>query len=170
MIQRLTVVASCLLILSNVAPLIAYASDRGVEISVSGNIASKLKGAHEITGENVAIVDLEKLPQTEIRTYTDWTDGLQVFSGVLLKDLIDAVGASGNEIVATALNDYSATIPISDAYDFSVLLAIKHNGSYMRVRDKGPIWIVYPSKASFTAKVNPYNDRMVWQLSQLEFR
>ncbi|MCT7378325.1 molybdopterin-dependent oxidoreductase [Chelativorans salis] len=148
----------------------AHALEQGTVLTITGQIAPQTEGTREARDVDFTIADLETLPQTEMRTYTDWTEGLQSFSGVLLKDLIDAIGASGKEIVATALNDYSATIPVSDAYELSVLLAIKHNGQYMRIRDKGPVWIIYPSTESSSTKVNPYNDRMIWQLYRLEFR
>ncbi|NGO51117.1 molybdopterin-dependent oxidoreductase [Allomesorhizobium camelthorni] len=150
-----------------------HASDHGAVLAVltvSGLISPRAEADRDAEEVDFSIEDLEKLPQTELRTHTDWTEGLQIFSGVLLKDLIEAVGASGKEIVARALNDYAANIPVSDAYELSVLIAIKHNGQYMRIRDKGPLWIIYPSAQTSSSKVNPYNDRMVWQLSRLEFR
>lgn len=113
---------------------------------------------------------LESLPQTRIVSYTDWTVGPQQFEGVLLKDLITRIGGGGTEIFARALNKYAAPIPWSDLQDFSILLALRQNGEEMRVRDKGPIWIIYPDSQPSLAHVGLHNDKMVWQLETLELR
>ena len=58
--------------------------------------------------------------------------------------LMKRVGASGERVLADALNDYSTEIPVEDFANYSVILALKRNGEYMPVRDKGPLFIVYP--------------------------
>src|SRR5438876_12434426 len=50
---------------------------------------------------------LEALGEASFSTSTPWYDGPRKFAGVPLAKLLDAVGASGDHIVATALNDYS---------------------------------------------------------------
>ena len=52
--------------------------------------------------------------------------------------------AEGTAVHATALNDYAVTIPIDELRRYPVLLALKMNGQYLKIMDKGPIWIVYP--------------------------
>ncbi len=98
--------------------------------------------------ENIARFDramLEQLPQKVVKTTTRWTEGLQEFEGVLITDLLKYVGATGTTIEAVALDDYvSPKTPISDFEKYSVILAIKKNGEYIRIRDKGPIWMIYP--------------------------
>jgi hypothetical protein len=44
--------------------------------------------------------------------------------------------------VVTALNDYVTEIPAADARKFGVILALKRDGQYMPVSDKGPIFII----------------------------
>lgn len=115
----------------------------------------------------LAEFDLDMLlamPQTQVRTDTFWTDGPQEFSGVPLADLLAHVGADGATLRATALNDYAIEIPVSDASDHGVLLALEHNGALMRVRDKGPIWVVYPNPDD----VPEARNRMIWQLRRLD--
>lgn len=113
---------------------------------------------------------LEALPQTSVESYTDWTEGPQRFEGVLLTDLMAHIDGCGTEILARALNRYAAPIPWSDLQEFSVLLALRQNGMEMRIRDKGPIWIIYPDPYPSLAQVGPHNDKMVWQLETLEVR
>ncbi len=110
---------------------------------------------------------LMALPQTSIQTYTDWTDGPQQFDGVLLVDLLDHVGVEGSVITAHALNDYYAEIPASDLSRHDILIAHTWNGERMRVRDRGPLWIIYPSNNRQSGQPDIDNSKMVWQLQKL---
>jgi hypothetical protein len=109
---------------------------------------------------------LKTLPQKRVVTATDWTEGDQVFEGPLLSDLLTRISADGAELRATALNDYSVTIPFSDAAEHRVLLALRRNGEAMRVRDKGPIWVIYPRQSAGSGP-GLHNEKMIWQLRQL---
>ena len=110
---------------------------------------------------------LASLPQTTLTSYTDWTSGEQTFTGVLLKDLLERIGAEGDSVNAIALNDYTAEIPWDDLGRFRVLLALTRNGAEMSVRDKGPIWIIYPNDQPPGSTPFQHNDKMVWQLARL---
>lgn len=113
---------------------------------------------------------LSALPQHRLETYTDWTEGLQVFEGPLLADLLERVGAHGGTIRAIALNDYQVDIPRADSDDHGVILALQHNGAPLSVRDKGPIWIIYPNPNPKSATASQHNDKSVWQLRSLDVR
>lgn len=107
---------------------------------------------------------LESLPAQVLRTTTPWTEGDQVFEGVLLRDLLNAVGATGETLRVTALNDYRIEMPKADTDKIDVILAYRHNGSRMSVREKGPLWIIYPD----TSGSPEAQTRMVWQLRRIE--
>ena len=134
-----------------------------VILTVSGNItvSNTDKGA-EFDREMLYALGL-----TEIRTHTAWTDGVQVFEGVLLRAVLERVGASGSTVTGNALNDYAASFPIEEASKYNVLLAAKMNGEEMQVRDRGPLWIVYPRDDHPELQEPQFNDRWVWQLSEI---
>jgi hypothetical protein len=113
---------------------------------------------------------LEALGETSFSTSTPWYDGPHKFEGVPLAKLLDAVGASGDQIVATALNDYSTTIPIEDARKFGVILALKRDGANMPVSDKGPIFIIYPFDSNPELKAQMYYKRSAWQVARIEVK
>ena len=46
--------------------------------------------------------------------------------------------------------------------EWQVLLALKRNGAYMPVRDKGPLFIVYPYDSSPELKHQKYYSRSAW--------
>ncbi len=112
---------------------------------------------------------LQSLGWTTITTVTSFTDGPQDFSGIPLSALIRATGASGTLIEATALNDYRVELPFAHADEHDVFLALDQNGQPMRVRDRGPIWIIYPQDGRREVS-NRFDTFMVWQLRDLAFR
>ncbi len=135
-----------------------------VILSVKGKIAVTNNGK----SADFDIAMLEALPKTSFETSTPWTDADTVFEGVALTDLIAAVGASGGTIVASALNDYSVPIPASDA-QAGVMIAYRLNGEYMQVKDKGPLWVIYPFDDRPELKTETKYSRSVWQLTSLDF-
>lgn len=101
---------------------------------------------------------------------TSWTDGTLEFSGVLMRDLMAAVGAKGKTVEAIALNDYTYLIDIEDFSLYPVIVATELNGKVLKIRDKGPLWIIYPLDKFTEEQKNSIERRMVWQLRQLIVR
>lgn len=110
---------------------------------------------------------LHALGTRAISMTTSWTDGTQEFSGVLMRNLMAAVGAKGKTVEAIALNDYTYAIDIEDFSLYPVIAATKLNGKILRIRDKGPLWIVYPLDTFTEVEKVSIERRMVWQLRQL---
>lgn len=114
--------------------------------------------------------ELEGLGTAELATETPFTSGLVRFTGVPLRRLLEAVGARGETIRATALNDYAVDIPREDATRYDVLLATRIDGKPIAVRDKGPVWVIYPWTGN-PELTNPlYVARSIWQLRSIEIR
>ncbi|QOF75041.1 molybdopterin-dependent oxidoreductase (plasmid) [Aminobacter sp. SR38] len=110
---------------------------------------------------------LEDMGLTSIDTKTPWFTGMHKFEGVPLDRIMKLIAAHGKEVVAVALNDYSTTIPLKDFADYGVLLALKRDGQYMPVSDKGPLFIVYPYDRDPELQSQKFYSRSVWQLSRL---
>lgn len=80
---------------------------------------------------------------------------------------MDYVGAKGTVVKVTALNDYTTEIPLSDFKKHNVILALKVNGEYMRIRDKGPLFVVYPYDSKPELNNQIYYSRSAWQVSRM---
>jgi hypothetical protein len=155
------------------AILIAATSPAGAEtlpapageviLTVDGAIANTTDGKEA----RFDVAALEALGLTTVKTSTPWTDGAVTYEGVLGRVLMEHVGVKGDKLVARALNDYLADIPISDFSDYDVILAVKANGAYLPIRDKGPIFVVYPLDAHPDLRNNTIYSRCVWQLTRL---
>nr|WP_265516450.1 molybdopterin-dependent oxidoreductase [Nitratireductor luteus] len=113
---------------------------------------------------------LEGLGMVEIVTTTPWYTSAATFEGVPLTKLMEYVGAKGTEIEAVALNDYRTTIPISDFAEFGTILAMKRDGVEMPVRDKGPLFIIYPYDSNADLHAQKYYSRSVWQIARMNVR
>lgn len=135
-------------------------------LTVRGNVAITNDGGTLVLDRAM----LTALPQHEVRTTTEWTDGVKVFRGPLVSDVLAAAGADGSVVAATALNDYSVEIPMADFRTYPVILALWMDGAALTVRDKGPIWIVYPRDDFDELRSSEMNSRWIWQLRSLEIR
>lgn len=111
---------------------------------------------------------LASLPQHEILTHTSVTDGVQIFVGPLMRDVLAEADLQADAILAIALNDYEILIPTSDFDRFDVIAALTMNGQALTPRDKGPIWIVYPRDDLAELQDIRYDYRWVWQLIRIE--
>ncbi len=87
---------------------------------------------------------LQSLPKTTYATKTVWTDGDTQFDGVLLVDLLAVIGADPKIVTAWAVNDYMAEFVPEEFGWNAALVAYAMNGQTMQLRDKGPLWIVFP--------------------------
>nr|WP_299031618.1 molybdopterin-dependent oxidoreductase [uncultured Sulfitobacter sp.] len=135
-----------------------------VMLTVTGNL-------EQTNGEGAALLDLDllqALEQTTIETSTIWTEGKQTFEGVSLAVLVQALGITGETLRATAINDYTVEVPLTDAVEGGPIVAYRLNGETMSVRDKGPLWLVYPYDDNSDYRTEVIYSRSIWQLDRIE--
>lgn len=138
-----------------------------VLLTVSGQIAAAN------TPEGTARFDLamlESLGIQLIRTTTIWTDGPQVFAGVPLHAVLDRLGVTEGVLDVRAINDYATEVPVTDAVPGGAIIAFRRNGKAMPVRDRGPLWLIYPFDDSPTWRTETVYGRSVWQLEKIHVR
>ncbi|WLD58919.1 hypothetical protein NFC81_03800 [Salinispirillum sp. LH 10-3-1] len=134
-----------------------------VLLTVSGNIQrSNNNGVAEFDREM-----LLALTQRTISTENPWNDGINTYSGPLGEAIMDAVGVKGTVITVTALNDYSADLPTSDLSEFGVIFAMSMNDKELRVRDRGPLFVIYPFTGRPELNSERYHNRSVWQINRI---
>lgn len=134
-----------------------------VLLTMSGNIENTNQDGKAVFD----IASLEKLGMISFQTTSPWYDGRTTFTGISLQKLMDYVGAKGSVVKVTALNDYTTVIPLSDFKKYNVILALKINGEYMRVRDKGPLFIVYPYDSIPELNNQIFYSRSAWQVNRM---
>lgn len=135
-----------------------------VILEVSGQVAI-------LNAEGAAQFDLDMmdaLDQHVIDVETPWHEGPQQFSGPRLVDLMAAAGASGSELRFVAINDYAANMPWEDIEAHDVILALRQNGNTMSVREKGPLFVIYPFNEKPELRNEVYYARSVWQVKEIQ--
>lgn len=126
-----------------------------------------------VTGVDAAPVQFDRaslsaLGLKTVETTTIWTEDTQTFEGVSLKSIIDALGVESGTLFATAINDYTVEIPVTDALENGPIIALTLNGEAMSIRDKGPLWVVYPYDSSAQFRTEVVYSRSIWQLDRIE--
>ncbi|WP_421852940.1 hypothetical protein [Marinomonas sp.] len=136
-----------------------------VILTVTGNITNT--NTHEKTAEfdRDMLMSLEVINQ---HTVTPWSEGVDLYRGPLLRSIMSAVGAQTDTLSMTALNDYSAIVPKKDGDDYDVILAMEMNGKVMSVRDKGPIFLLYPFSDDPSLNNEVIHNRSVWQIKSID--
>ncbi len=121
---------------------------------------------HEFT-----MAQLQALPQTEIRTANEFIDGARLFRGPTVLSVLRASGASNAGTVRMiALNDYEIQVDTREFRKYDPILALTMDGQPLSVRDKGPIWMIYPMSDYPELRDPVFNSRLIWQLTRMEFR
>lgn len=99
---------------------------------------------------------------------TPWFKERVTFEGPLGKAFLDTVGAKGTKLRFVALNDYAVEVPIEDLRKWPVILATRLEGNRMTVREKGPLFLVYPFDRSPELNSELYYGRSIWQIKSVE--
>ncbi|WP_269501807.1 molybdopterin-dependent oxidoreductase [Burkholderia sp. IMCC1007] len=103
---------------------------------------------------------LMALPQHKIVTSTSWTP-TATFTGPRLSDVLKTVDAHGTEIEFRCIDEYTFTIPVSDADKYGVILARTMNGKVLDNDNYGPLWVMYPR--------DQYPDQLKTPLGEAKF-
>lgn len=137
-----------------------------VVLTLSGLLRKPNDGRHA----HFDMAMIERLPQTSFSTRTPWYAQARKFTGPLLRDVLAAAGAKGTALRAVALNDYKVEIPVDDAMKYKVVMATRLDGQPMPLREKGPLFIIYPYDESADLRSERFYSRSAWQLRTLEVR
>ncbi|MGO2354556.1 MAG: hypothetical protein ACTH58_07450 [Marinomonas foliarum] len=135
-----------------------------VILTVSGSIKNTN------TEDSTAEFDREMLMSLdviELKTDTPWSEGVDSYRGPLLRSLMAAVGAQDAALSVTALNDFSSVVPSQDGEEYNVILAMDLNGVPMSVRNKGPLFLLYPFSDYPSLNNEVIHNRSVWQIKSI---
>lgn len=134
------------------------------------NITGKIGETNAGTNARFDMKMIEALPQHSFTTSTPWFDKPVKFTGPLLSDVLAAVKASGSSISAVAINDYKIDVPVSDANKYPVILARLIDDKAIPVREKGPLFLVYPFDSNADLRTSTYYERSIWQVKALDIK
>ncbi len=140
----------------------------------TGPVILELRGKIANTNaDGIARFDLamlQALGTVTVTTGTPWTDKPVRYDGVAGTTLLQAVGASGDVLVAKAINDYAVEVPVADLVDRGAFFAYAADGQRLTARGKGPVWLLYPFDSRADLKAETYYNRAIWQLKSIEIK
>lgn len=134
-----------------------------VLLTISGAIGEKNQG--DLAVFDAALLDRFKV--YSITTVTPWYEGAKTFKGPRLKDVLAAVGAKGQKLHIKALNDYATVVPIADAEQWGVVMARSIDDKPLTVREKGPLFLIYPFDQNPELKNDIFYNRCAWQMASI---
>ena len=145
-------------LLTCVAALPAFAQQ--TLLRVSGDIAANAPATF-------SDADLSALPLNEFQTGTIWTDSVQTFAGPTLQALLDAVEAGPGDLELVAANNYKVLLPRDEIEETVPIIANRINGDAFGIRDKGPLWVVFPFDSDPRYQNEEVYAFSIWQLTEI---
>ncbi|TOO43709.1 oxidoreductase, partial [Vibrio parahaemolyticus] len=89
--------------------------------------------------------ELQSLPTTSYTTDLPWIQQSSEFLGVKLSTLLTHVyGSIPEQVDIGSLNNYHSTLSRKDIVRYQPILAYQQDHHYIKVRNKGPYWVIYP--------------------------
>jgi hypothetical protein len=135
--------------------------------TISDKIILTVNGKSPVTEVQLSDAMLAKMPQKSMTLTTPWYPNPQTFEGPLLRDVLKLANIKSGNITLKALNDYAISIPVADAQQYDVIVARLLNGKPMSIREKGPLFIVYPFHEHDELRKTDYYRRCSWQLRSI---
>lgn len=114
-----------------------------------------------------SISQLNALPQFEIRTCTPWTEQRHTFTGPRLSQVLALAGIYSQRIEIQAINGYQITLSPADLSPYAPILATEIDGKPMRIRDKGPLWLILPLDQYPVLHKSIFYAQMAWQIKSI---
>jgi hypothetical protein len=140
---------------------------------MAGSAAAEVVLRVDVAGDGSDIrtltdADLAVLPQTSFTTTTIWTTEAATFSGPSLAAVLDFLGAEGAALSMVAVNDYKVEMPWALIEQDTPIIANRINGEPFSIRDKGPLWVVFPYDSDPRFQTEEIYSVSIWQLNQIQ--
>lgn len=121
----------------------------------------------EVQGKRYQYKDLLKFPLYHAEFSTIWRASGD-FIGPKLQDILQDAGLTDFEQVYLEADDDYAVIMKHDAPGLNhAMLAISLNGKPLKINDKGPFWLVWPSREETLKLGMNEGDLWVWSLRKI---
>lgn len=105
---------------------------------------------------------------TQFSTHLPWFTGAKEFTGFTVAELLAHFNIDDAFSVSfIALNDYAASSRIEDIVKYNPIVAYEVNGEKLRVRDKGPYWLIFNLDKHPETDNAVFHSQMVWQIDEI---
>lgn len=112
--------------------------------------------------------DLMAMDQQSFVTSTLWTKQDHQFSGPSLHDVLVESGAEPTvPVKLIAANDYAATLEPEMIGEEYPIIANRIDGAPYSIREKGPLWVIFPFDKGPEYNTELHYGLSVWQLTDI---
>lgn len=140
-----------------------------VELQASQDQRTVLTVAGPAGTRSFSLAELETIGLHRVTTSTFWAGEEGSFEGPLLADVLGHAGLKdAPAIKISALDGFSQLMPREDWLRWPIVLATRHRGEPMSVRNKGPLRIVYPRDMDPLLQESTFRLRWVWLVTRIE--
>lgn len=119
---------------------------------------------------------LQQLPAVSISPTVEYDQRRYTLEGPLLTDVLAVAGLAPHRsatLVLRAVDGYNATLSVSDAARYGMIIALRMDGIPLSVGGLGPQWAVYDADSIPEFKNKPVNERFAlspWGLYLIEVK
>ncbi|MCG9596202.1 molybdopterin-dependent oxidoreductase [Vibrio sp. Isolate25] len=111
---------------------------------------------------------ISQYPPTSFKTKLPWYPDANQFTGFRVSDMLaNLVKEETMAVSFIALNDYAASTTIENIIKYDPIIAYKMNGKKMKVRNKGPYWLVFNLDKYPEIDNAAFHSQMVWQIDEI---
>jgi hypothetical protein len=133
--------------------------------SAAGHSILTLKLSDKVI--NLSYEDMLEFTPIEHTMSNMWIEKTTTYTGVKLSAILEKYKITNEWLQLTALNEYSIKVPIVDA-DKGAFIVYLIDGKQMKIRDNGPLWLLYPFNENSALDIDIYHNRSIWQLKLIE--
>tara|TARA_Y100001956_G_scaffold82110_1_gene101783 strand:- start:3743 stop:4219 length:477 start_codon:yes stop_codon:yes gene_type:complete len=134
--------------------------------AVGSQLVIRMQDQAPITLTHQQIVS--QLEAKTFETQLPWIDGSKAFTGFTASSLLDHFKISDAfSLSFIALNDYAASTRIEDILQYNPIIAYEMEGEKMKVRNKGPYWLIFNLTKYPEIDNATYHSQMVWQIDEI---
>jgi hypothetical protein len=165
-----TTVIACLLLVSAFTILAQVASAKN-DVSSREHVLLQVSPTYKPGADSLSVnfdrSRLDDLPQHEFTTSTIWTVGDLSFSGPSLLDILAAADVSGSTVHLVAANGYEVRMAWEEIEETVPIVATKIDGAPFSVREKGPLWVIFPYDLDASYRTEAVYALSIWQLTDV---
>lgn len=92
------------------------------------------------------------------------------YTGILLKDLVNALAPEATNVRLRAINDYITVFSREEWENLPVMLATRDGDTRMSIADKGPARIVFQQTRDNEMAMQVHAPKWIWQVVDVEFQ
>jgi hypothetical protein len=112
----------------------------------------------------------QDLPSNSFKTKLPWYKEPKTYTGVLVTDLLRYLDEQNDDVDSVsfvALNDYAANSKMEYILKYEPIISYKKNNKRMKIRNKGPYWLVFNVDKYPEIDNDIFYTQMVWQIDEI---